>query len=151
MKKALRAVAEEISHSLTRQATTVPVEQKSPAESVAELLVRQVAAEVLSQLEGESGPLASARELEERLQKVEAQLDGSATTDTTDSDEGDPDDDDDEDDEDDEDEVKGTSSSLPNLKYAKPKYKDVESILNYVERGEDDSGGVKVVIMNFND
>ena len=141
MKRALRAVAEEISHGLTRQANTVPLVQKSSAESVAELLVQQVAAEVVSQLEGESGLLASARELEERLQKVEAQLNGSATTDT---DEGGHDDDDDED------EVKGTSSSLPNLKYAKPKYKDVESILKYVERDED-SGGVKLVIMNFND
>ena len=39
---------------------------------------------------------------------------------------------------------------LPNLKYAGPKYKDVESVLKYIEQ-EDDKGGVKLVIINFND
>ena len=38
----------------------------------------------------------------------------------------------------------------PNLKYRKPKYENVESILKYVEQ-QDDKGGVKLVIMNFND
>ena len=42
------------------------------------------------------------------------------------------------------------STSLPNLKYAKSKYQNVESLLNYVEKG-DDQGGLKLVIMNFND
>ena len=41
-------------------------------------------------------------------------------------------------------------ASLPNLKYAKSKYHNVESLLNYVEQGED-RGGLKLVIMNFND
>ena len=40
--------------------------------------------------------------------------------------------------------------SLPNLKYAKSKYKNVESLLNYVENKEAD-GGIKLVIINFND
>ena len=40
--------------------------------------------------------------------------------------------------------------NLPNLKYAKSKYKNVESLLNYVENKEAD-GGIKLVIMNFND
>ena len=40
--------------------------------------------------------------------------------------------------------------SFPNLKYAKPKYKDVESLLNYVE-SDGDKVGLKLVIMNFND
>ena len=51
---------------------------------------------------------------------------------------------------DDEDEVEGSGSSYPNLKYAKPKYKNVESVLKYVESDED-RGGLKLVIMNFND
>ena len=44
----------------------------------------------------------------------------------------------------------GKGTKLPNLKYAKPKYQDVESLLNYIESKEDE-GGVKLVIMNFND
>ena len=39
---------------------------------------------------------------------------------------------------------------LSNLKYAEPKYKNVESILKYNET-PDDRSGVKLVIMNFND
>jgi len=50
----------------------------------------------------------------------------------------------------DEEEVKGTQTQYPNLKYMKPKYDNVESILKYVE-SKDDQGGVKLVIMNFND
>ena len=48
-------------------------------------------------------------------------------------------------------EEKGVRVVFPNLKYRKPKYKNVESILNYVESNEDDKAGVKLVIMNFND
>ena len=48
------------------------------------------------------------------------------------------------------DEVHGSRSSFPNLKYAKPKYKNVESILKYIEESQD-TGGLKLVIMNFND
>lgn len=50
----------------------------------------------------------------------------------------------------DEDEVKETQAKYPNLKYMKPKYANVESILKYVE-SKDDQSGVKLVIMNFND
>jgi hypothetical protein len=41
-------------------------------------------------------------------------------------------------------------TSFPNLKYAKPKYKNVESVLKYIEDSQD-TGGFKLVIMNFND
>ena len=54
------------------------------------------------------------------------------------------------DDDEDDDEASGEGSRFPNLKYAKAKYRNVESILKYVERDED-RGGVKLVIMNFND
>lgn len=50
----------------------------------------------------------------------------------------------------DEDEIKDTGSNYPNLKYAKPKYKNMESVLKYIE-SKDDNGGVKLIIMNFND
>ena len=46
---------------------------------------------------------------------------------------------------------KGDSpASQPNLKYAKSKYQNVESLLNYIETKEAE-GGIKLVIMNFND
>lgn len=48
-------------------------------------------------------------------------------------------------------EQKGVRVVFPNLKYRKPKYKNVESVLKYVESEKDDKGGVKLVIMNFND
>ena len=60
------------------------------------------------------------------------------------------DDDDDDDDNDDDDEVHNGRTSFPNLKYAKPKYKNVESVLKYIEDSQD-TGGFKLVIMNFND
>lgn len=41
-------------------------------------------------------------------------------------------------------------SALPNLKYAKPKYKTVDSMLKYIE-GQEETSGIKLVIMNFND
>ena len=42
-------------------------------------------------------------------------------------------------------------AQYPNLKYRKPKYENVESILKYVETPEEKGQGVKLVIMNFND
>jgi hypothetical protein len=42
------------------------------------------------------------------------------------------------------------AASFPNLKYAKPKYQNIESLLNYMESKES-QGGLKLVIMNFND
>ena len=55
-----------------------------------------------------------------------------------------------EDEDEDEDEEDGAGSSFPNLKYAKPKYKDVQSVLRYIE-SDAQNGGLKLVIMNFND
>ncbi len=43
-------------------------------------------------------------------------------------------------------------SRFPNLKYARSKYKNIESILKYNENEEEgDKQGVRIVIMNFND
>ena len=44
----------------------------------------------------------------------------------------------------------GGTVNLPNLKYAKSKYRNVESLLNYIEN-KDSESGIKLVIMNFND
>ncbi|MFH1428028.1 MAG: hypothetical protein ABIG60_05925 [Patescibacteria group bacterium] len=48
-------------------------------------------------------------------------------------------------------EKKGVRIIYPNLKYRKPKYKNVESILNYVETEGGSGEKIKLVIMNFND
>lgn len=69
---------------------------------------------------------------EEKLEKVMRKLSGEQAEDE------------------DEDEIKDTGSNYPNLKYAKPKYKNMESVLKYIE-SNDDNGGVKLIIMNFND
>ena len=47
--------------------------------------------------------------------------------------------------------AKGRGTKYPNLKYAKPKYENVESILKYIESPDDKPAIVKLVIMNFND
>lgn len=53
-----------------------------------------------------------------------------------------------------EDEIENNDSQFPNLKYRKPKYQNLESVLKYVESKEkkgDNGGDVRIVIMNFND
>lgn len=55
------------------------------------------------------------------------------------------------DNDDDDDDLSDPRVNFPNLKYAKPKYKNMESVLKYIESDDGRSGGVKLVIMNFND
>ena len=50
---------------------------------------------------------------------------------------------------DDDDEDYGRSR-FPNLKYAQPKYQNLESVIKHVE-DDNNSGGFKLVLMNFND
>ncbi len=82
--------------------------------------------------------------LEKAEEKIERALNASVDS-TADVDESEDDDDDDE--------IHGTDSKFPNLKYNKPKYKNLESVLKYVEskKKPGDSGDVRIVIMNFND
>jgi len=128
LKKALQCVAQEISHGLV-------LVEKSASVSITDLLLQQMVGEVVRQLkEADSGKGLSDEDVKAKLEKVERKL---AKRGITGEDE-------------DEDEVVGTGSSFPNLKYAKPKYKNIESILKYIETDED-KGGVKLVIMNFND
>ncbi len=102
---------------------------------ISDLLIPQLAHEVVRQLKGNRLNEGSPdEELYARLEKAERKLEKLALGVRGN----------------DEDEIAGTGSSFPNLKYARPKYKNVESILKYVERDED-KGGVKLVIMNFND
>ena len=129
-------MAEEISRGLSAELDGRTTVKRPRTDGIVELLLRQLADEVVRQMEADSQEIATVDDLETRLDKLEAKLEALNA-----GEDGDDDDDDDDD---------GSRSSFPNLKYAKPKYKDVESVLRYVE-GDDDSGGVKLVIMNFND
>lgn len=127
-------MAREISHGLINEIEAQPLPTPA-ATGVVDLLFQHLADEVVKQIDtSRQGDLA-VEELGSRLQALETKV-GSLLS-TRDAD-------------DDEDEVNGTGSALPNLKYAKPKYKGVDSVLKYIE-GDDDKGGVKLVIMNFND
>jgi hypothetical protein len=83
----------------------------------------------------------------ENLQKAEEKIDRALNASVDSTPDGDADDDDD-------DEAHGAKSQFPNLKYNKPKYKNLESVLKYVETKKkpgDAGGDVRIVIMNFND
>ena len=135
MKKALQEMAQEISQSLMREIETYRTIEGPTSGSFGDLLCQQLAEVVVNQL-GDAGLGAgpSYKRLEERLLRAEEKLEKLVTSANHD----------------DEDEKAGTRSRFPNLKYAKPKYQNVESLLNYVEK-DGDKGGLKLVIMNFND
>ena len=135
-------MAQEITHGLVREAESLRAVEKSGVSGIVELLVEQLAQEVVRQLEEESSAAEISDNLEDRLDRLETQVQALVA--------GDSDSDEEEQDDDDEDEAEGAASSLPNLKYAKPKYKGIDSVLKYIER-DDDDGGIKLVIMNFND
>ena len=134
MRNGLRGVAQEISYDLVREIGSHRPMKKSTTGGVIDLLLDQLAEEVVSELTADLKAGTATHVLEARLETLEKKLNQLASTH---SDEGD-------------DEEDGRESRLPNLKYAKPKYKDVQSILKYIE-SEQDQGGVKLVIMNFND
>ena len=137
-KTALRGVAREISHGLVREMADRAEIKKSPGQDILEALLKKLVHEVVDQLEVDSVESRHADDVEARLQIIETKLQALTSADI------------DEDSDGDDDETDGQGSSLPNLKYAKPKYKDVESVLKYIE-SEGDQGGLKLVIMNFND
>lgn len=143
MRKSLvRGMAREIGQNLVRDMEPHRTIRRSKSGGIAELLLDQLAGEVLSQLSADSDEGEIAVDMEARITHLESlvqQIVGGTASEA-----------DDDDNDDDEDEVDGAGSSLPNLKYAKPKYKDVESVLKYIE-SDDDKGSIKLVIMNFND
>ncbi len=137
MNKALQGVVQEITHSLALEMGSRQCVVRPDSVSIVDLLLQQIVKAVVRQLkETNAGDGPSDEDVEAKLQKVERKLEKLGIT-SQDKDE-------------DEDEAAGTGSSFPNLKYARPKYKNVESILKYIETDED-KGGVKLVIMNFND
>jgi len=48
-------------------------------------------------------------------------------------------------------EKRGIRVIYPNLKYAEPKYENVSELMKFVESDHPQEGGVKIIIMNFND
>ena len=130
-KKALQVLAEDIANGLLVEIRSRPGREASASASMVDLLLQRLARNVVALLR-EAGSVEgiSDEDLEARLRKAERRLQKVAL-----------DDDDDDDD---------AGSSLPNLKYAKPKYKSVDSVLKYIE-ADDERAGVKLVIMNFND
>jgi len=92
---------------------------RAPYQDMVDRLGRMVGAEVAAWIEKineDTGTEVRAvldrlLELEKRLEKLSSELDSGSE--------------------------KAGGASLPNLKYAKSKYQNVESLLNYVEQGED--------------
>lgn len=135
MNKALRDMAQEISQSLALEMVRQQDVKRPASAGTIDLLLQYLAEEVAKRLKQEDASNSpSDEDLEARLQKAESKLE-KLVMGEQDSDE---------------DEAAATETSFPNLKYAKPKYKNIESILRYVE-SDQDKGGVKLVIMNFND
>ena len=135
MGKGMRAVAQEIGRSLALELAGRQEVTAITSDAVLDPLIEHLADAVATQLSRASAsPRSSDEDLEARLQKVEKKLEKLAISER----------------DTDEDEMVGAGSSFPNLKYGRPKYKNVESILKYVD-GEDGKGAVKLVIMNFND
>ena len=136
MNQALRKIAQDISQSLVTEMNGCrEVAPRPNSPNIVELLLQRVTEEVVQQLGATSLPVGQTyQEFETRLGMVERKLQ-KLTAGAT----GDP-----------VDEPPQAAKSFPNLKYAKPKYQNVESLMNYVERDQD-RGGVKLVIMNFND
>lgn len=135
MRRALHGLVQEITHGLIGEMENHRHVENSTSATITDLLLQQMAKEVAAQLKDRSSAKDLSDEyVEAKLQKAEQKLQKLAITDQ----------------DDDEDETAGTGRSFPNLKYAKPKYENIESILKYVE-SDDEKGGVKLIIMNFND
>ena len=131
----VRLIAGDIAHDLAKEVQRASPPTGSRSATIVDLLLRELADKVATLL-GDFTTVGTARNMrvERALQKTEAKLEKAAVR-APDDDEG---------------EARVAGTSLPNLKYARPKYNNVESILKYVE-AEDDRRGVKLIIMNFND
>ena len=136
MREVLHVMAGEISRGLVGEMGGPRSELRFASESIVDLLLQQLAGEVVRQLRHANGGDASTeQDLEQRVQKIERRLERLAIAEEQGEDT----------------EVISAKTSLPNLKYARPKYKSLESVLKYVEGDDDNKGLLKLVIMNFND
>ena len=143
MNKMLQSVAQDISESLALEVAAGSYE-RGPMATTVEILAQDLAEEVVSRVHGlvaAQGP--PIEELDARLRSMEVQLEGLMGEEPGEAEY-------EEDEDEDEDEVPGGGSRYPNLKYAKRKYKSMDSVLKYID-SQSENGGVKLVIMNFND
>lgn len=132
MNRALQGAADQIAGTLIKEIVAERQEARPPYQDMVDRLSKTVGEEVgtwLEKVNTDTGAefravLDRLLEVEKKLEKLSSELDSASG--------------------------KAGSTSLPNLKYAKPKYQNVESLLNYVEIS-DEQGGLKLVIMNFND
>ncbi len=136
MNQAFRKIAQDISQSLvTEMNGSQEVVTRPNSANIVELLLQRVAEEVKHQVGANGFPgNLNYQSIEARLDTIERKLQKIATR-ATGVHSNDP---------------NKAPKGFPNLKYAKPKYQNVESLLNYVERDQE-TGGLKLVIMNFND
>jgi len=147
-KKIFRGISKEITNNLLSDLKNDRIDGNNKEDSVWQMLIEELTIQAIKELKKELRTedfLEDKRieisdknteegliKAEEKLEKINRKLSGEQAEDE------------------DEDEIKGTDSNYPNLKYAQPKYKNLESVLKYIE-SNDDKGGVKLVIMNFND
>lgn len=132
MNKTLQGIADNIAGTLIKEIVGDQQVARPPYQDMVDRLARMMGEEVAAWIEKVNADTGSeVRAVLDRLLEVEKKLEKlSSELDRVSSKEG--------------------SSSLPNLKYARSKYQNVESLLSYVDKGED-QGGLKLVIMNFND
>jgi len=132
VRKTIQGLAEEIAGNLIQELRSWAADEIPPAAGAAGELAGHPAEEipqrlpVLSSAGGETGHGVQDRllALENRLEEMAERSEGPSAG--------------------------GETAKFPNLKYAKSKYRNVESLLNYIETKESE-GGIKLVIMNFND
>ena len=132
--KTLQLVTQDIANALVMEMRDHQAIPMSGSISIVDILLQKLAKNIVELLtEANSSEETSDEDLRPQLRKAQRRLKKLARAG-----------------QDDDDELTGTGSSFPNLKYAKPKYKNVDTLLKYVEQ-DADTGGIKLVIMNFND
>ena len=136
LRETIQGVAEEIAGRLVQELKSRAADEAVDLATTAEELANDVALEVAKEISQRIAGVSKNSEpvdlgIQERLATVESRLAKLAESSGNSSED---------------EELAG----LPNLKYAKSKYRNVESMLKYIENKETE-GGVKLVIMNFND
>ena len=132
MKKGLRVLADDIAIGLAQELRGQRERTKPSRPSIADSLVERVANEVLERLNGgqtstcfgDETPLVRLEKVEEKLERLTAGIRGPILE-----------------------RLAGDESALDE---EGAKYQNVESLIKYMESSEN-GGGIRLVIMNFND
>ena len=132
LKTTMQALAEDIALGLVREIRSHQITAQPRAPKAIDQFVDQVAQEVVGRLDnGDLAVPANAQRLLQRLEQVESKLEKLTSGIRSAFEEG-------------------TVTQTPALVGEGAKYQNVESLLKYIET-PDGEGGVKLVIMNFND